>query len=76
MVLAFGLSSLEGCSLLVRFDAEAQPCDGNMTCLDGYACVDNRCRLGASASDGGAQPLPPDASQSWDSMQWDEGQWQ
>ena len=61
-----------GCSLLVQFDPETQPCDSQMACLtnvitDGgvinYVCVDNRCRRSdggvttdAGAGDGGCTP--------------------
>lgn len=35
---------LAGCSLLVRFDPEGQPCDASNGCLPGYACQEQLCR--------------------------------
>lgn len=41
-----------GCSFLVQFDPETQPCDSTGACLAGYACVDGLCK----SLDGGAVP--------------------
>lgn len=38
-VLMVAASMLSGCSLLVQFDPETQPCDSAGACLAGYACV-------------------------------------
>lgn len=42
-----------GCSLLVQFDPEGQPCGPSSECLAGYACVDGGCTRGTGGGDGG-----------------------
>ena len=50
---------ISGCSLLVQFDPESQPCDADRLCLPGYLCgADNKCRSvdgGGGIGDGGGQ---------------------
>lgn len=52
LLIPFSLAAVvgAGCSLLVNFDPEGQPCDDQGGCLAGYGCVDRRCVKGA---DGG-----------------------
>jgi hypothetical protein len=69
-----------GCSLFVRFDPEAQPCSEEKACLDEYVCVEGRCRLRSKVSpfDGGMDDADAGAvlpERAWDSMKWDEGNW-
>jgi len=47
------LSLLPGCSLLVDFDPEGQPCDAKNQCLPGYQCVNNACVSTGAKPDGG-----------------------
>jgi hypothetical protein len=53
---ALALSSA-GCSLLLNFDPEGQPCDNSGGCLKDYGCgADKRCHKGV---DGGSQACLP-----------------
>lgn len=45
-----------GCSLLVDFDPENQPCDSVGACLPGYTCIDEKCHTSdGGIVDGGSQ---------------------
>jgi hypothetical protein len=62
------------CSLLVQFDPESQACGPNDTCLEGFRCVEKRCRrqvadAGVTPQDGGTEAARWDEF-SWDSMSW------
>jgi hypothetical protein len=46
---------LAGCSLLVQFDREGQPCDAANQCLNGYTCVSGFCR----STDAGVEQCEP-----------------
>lgn len=43
VLLALFVCVLPGCSLLVQFDPQTQPCDPAGACLSGYQCVDGLC---------------------------------
>lgn len=48
------VSLLSGCSLLVDFDPEGQPCGDGGTCLEGYDCnSQNVCVSTDGGTDGG-----------------------
>lgn len=47
------VSLLPGCSLLVDFDLEGQPCDDAGMCLQGYVCTRGVCTSPESRTDGG-----------------------
>jgi hypothetical protein len=47
--IALGLLAFcTACSLLVGFDPDGQPCDPSGACLEGYTCLDGKCRKGTS----------------------------
>ncbi|MDY7228498.1 hypothetical protein [Hyalangium rubrum] len=43
---------LSGCSLLLDFDPEGQPCDSQNRCLEGYTCQAQVC-VSSPGADGG-----------------------
>jgi len=47
------VSLLSGCSLLVDFDIEDQPCDDAGMCLQGYVCDRGVCTSTDGGTDGG-----------------------
>ncbi len=54
LLLAALIPGLSGCSLLLDFDEEGQPCDDRNRCLSGYTCEDGTCTAGdGPATDAG-----------------------
>jgi hypothetical protein len=51
---ALALAALgAGCSLIVQFNPDGQPCGTNGECLTGYTCISGHCRTGESDGGGG-----------------------
>lgn len=51
LVLVLLAVSIAGCSFLLDFDPEGQPCDVDGGCLTGYACVDATCQRTDAGTD-------------------------
>ena len=53
LALAIALSASSGCTLLTSFNPDGQPCDMTASnpaneCLQGYGCVQGKCKKGAA----------------------------